>query len=110
MEIPMVQQDPPVKSYRPSKQNREMVNARREQLHANAGVWFVWQDDARNRAYERKMLWLLLGLRQGEKFSKNEIDYQSRIVETENGRFTLYVRYHPVGTMSQPPAILNFSN
>ena len=93
--LAMRQQDPPPRDrYRPNAKNIALINIRRQQLHDNAGVWFVWQDDARNRSYERKVAWQLLGLRQGSKFYKSEIPYELRSVRNNNNDlFTLYVRY-----------------
>jgi hypothetical protein len=97
IKILMKQQDPPAKTYRPRHKSQVVTDARRQQLHDNEGVWFVWQDNAKNRAYERKMLWHLLGLRQGAKFSKGVIPYESRIVHNNDGKsFTLFVRYSPI--------------
>jgi len=89
----MVRRDPPAKAYSPRAENRTMVELRRQQLKENPETWFVWQEGAKNRSYERKALWLLLNLRQGEKFSKQDSPYQTRLVRDNNNTFTIYVRY-----------------
>jgi hypothetical protein len=89
----MVRRDPPVRAYRPQTKNRTMVELRRQQLKENPETWFVWQEGAKNRSYERKALWLLLNMRQGEKFSKKDSPYQTRLVQDDNGTFTIFVRY-----------------
>ena len=93
--LEMRQADPPQKGgYRPQQQTKALVEVRRKQLHDNPDKWFVWQDNLPNRSYERKVAWLLMGLRQGSPMRIGELPYEFRLVTNEDGNaYTLYVRY-----------------
>jgi hypothetical protein len=84
---------PPQKG-RAGRRQSLLVRVRREQLLQNPNTWFIWQDDAKNRSYVRKVARQLLDIPEPIKFSLQNIPYVLKIFQnTENDLYTLYVLY-----------------
>jgi len=95
-EFLMESKEPPVVKRGRSVGPDEKVIVRRNQLIENPNTWFVWQTNAKNPSYVRKVIGQLLGKRQDEKFSIYDSPYKARVVRNGSATdFTLYVIYQP---------------
>jgi len=78
------------------RKEREVIVVRRTQLRENPGEWFVWQRDAKNASYKRKVIRQILGLTENAKFSLKNGPYEAALNKNESDDYyTLYVRYNP---------------
>ena len=90
----LMKQALPPQTGRVARRQSLMVRIRKEQLLQNPNTWFVWQEDAKNRSYLRKIARQLANIPEPVKFSLADIPYVLKIFQnTENDLYTVYVLY-----------------
>jgi len=82
---------PPVKRGRTPNPKTE---AKKNELLANAGVWFVWQEEAKYYEYGQKALRSLCGVRAGDKGGTKNAPYEVAVRRNDNGTYKVYARYN----------------
>ena len=84
----MRREDPPVNT------RRSLTQTKREQLLANPNEWFVWNEKAKYAEYGHKTLRALMGVKPGDRFSRESCPYEVRVSKNNDGKtYKVYARY-----------------
>ena len=72
--------------------------ARREQLRANPGVWFLWKEESKTAGDTGQALRTLNGQKDIKGIDRKALDFEACSRVNVNGTYNIYVRYTGGGT------------
>jgi hypothetical protein len=90
---PMVAATPAPRKLGGQKGGSLKTIARRQQLQANPGQWFLWKTDAKSGGDTGQALRTLLGSISIKGIDRKSLPYESTARLNENRKWDIYVRY-----------------